>query len=264
MKYVIVENESLAREQLKSMVESIRPGWELVHISSTVEETVRFFSNGGDADLCFFDIELNDDNCFEIFSRAEVPAPVIFTTAYHEFMLEAFKVHSIDYLLKPLLKTDIEAAIQKFEKYHLPLQAKRVVSKISREDLYASLSELLQEGGQPKLPKRVLTMSGDTYGFINIEDVAWFVSEDKYIFAVDHAGRKRMSSLQTLADALDTFGDKRFFRIQRNILCSIGAVKSVSKFFKGRLSVCLEAGSEKHRVTVSAERRGAFLTWLGS
>lgn len=117
MKYAIIENERLALDLIKAIVKNVRPEWELAFTAGTVADAVEHFKNEGEADLCFMDIELNDGNCFDIFDEVRLGIPVIFTTAYDEFLLKAFKVYSVDYLLKPVLETDIERAILKFERY---------------------------------------------------------------------------------------------------------------------------------------------------
>ncbi len=260
MKYIIIENEPIALDQLKRIVSNLRPDWNLVFTTATVNEAIEFFSSGAKCDLCFMDIDLNDGDCFKIFESVEINTPVIFTTAYSEFTLRAFKEHSLDYLLKPILKSDVEKSIQKFEKfYSSPTEDQPDI----RKEQYQKVSESLTSTPKSANAKRVLTVSGDSYGFLNIDMVAWFISEDRYIFAIDYTGRRYMTTLSTLADVIDSFGEINFFRIQRHVLCSADSVKGVSKYFKGRLSVKLQAGKEEMKVVVSADRKAPFLTWLG-
>ncbi len=261
MKYIIIENEPIALEQLKRIISSLRPDWELTFTTATVKGAVDFFTQGNNVDLCFMDIDLNDGDCFKIFESIEIVTPVIFTTAYSEFTLRAFKEHSLDYLLKPIIKNDVEKAIQKFEKFYVNTKEE---GKENHNENYQKLTETLSTKNKSAKAKRVLTVSGDSYGFLNINMVAWFLSEDRYIFAIDFSGHKYMTTLSTLADVIDSFGEINFFRIQRNILCSPESIKGVSKYFKGRLSVKLQAGKEELKVVVSADRRADFLTWLGA
>lgn len=171
---------------------------------------------------------------------------------------------------------DVRKAIEKFEKYFRKLDAVEIEAessasgsedKIPTGEVYAQLARYLAGAGTSggaSIVSRVLTVSGDNYGYLNIEDVAWFLSEDKFIFAVDLAGRRRMTSFTKLSDVQAAFGENTFFQVQRNVICSVAAVKGVSKYFKGRLKVTLGAGTEKLEVIVSAERRQAFLAWLGA
>lgn len=112
MKYAIIENEVFARLNLQNIVETLRPGYQLVFTAETVADAIAGISSNSDLDLVFMDIELDDGNCFEIFDRIMVKTPVIFTTAYDDYAIKAFKVNSIDYLLKPVVEDDMKAAIK--------------------------------------------------------------------------------------------------------------------------------------------------------
>lgn len=120
MKYAIIENEVFARLNLQNIVETLRPGYRLVFTAETVADAIAGISSNSDLDLVFMDIELDDGNCFEIFDRIMVKTPVIFTTAYDDYAIKAFKVNSIDYLLKPVVEDDMKAAIEKFEEHTAP------------------------------------------------------------------------------------------------------------------------------------------------
>ena len=120
MKYAIIENEVFARLNLQNIVETLRPGYQLVFTAETVADAIAGISSNSDLDLVFMDIELDDGNCFEIFDRIMVKTPVIFTTAYDDYAIKAFKVNSIDYLLKPVVEDDMKAAIEKFEEHTAP------------------------------------------------------------------------------------------------------------------------------------------------
>ncbi len=122
MKYAIIENEVFARLNLQNIVETLRPGYQLVFTAETVADAIAGISSNSDLDLVFMDIELDDGNCFEIFDKIMVKTPVIFTTAYDDYAIKAFKVNSIDYLLKPVVEDDMKAAIEKFEEHTSPLR----------------------------------------------------------------------------------------------------------------------------------------------
>lgn len=247
MKYAIIENEQYAREYLISVIKKLRPDYELVFEGESIEETVRFAQSPefSEVDLVFMDIELNDGNCFSIFGMSSFDVPVIFTTAYDEYALRAFKVNSIDYLLKPLKPGELEDALGRFEKRNpkAPVPDYRVLTASPRE--------------------RVLTVSGDTYSYVDINDVAWFVSEDKYIYLTLHNGKTRMTDFQNLQEACENLDPRRFFQIARNMVVNISAVKKVVKHFNGRLKTIVEAGEQVKETYVSAARRREFLDWLG-
>lgn len=256
MNYIIIENERLALDLIKTLIKRVRPQWELAYTAATVEDAVNFFKTNPDIDLCFMDIELNDGDCFCIFEEVEIGAPVIFTTAYDEFMLKAFKVHSVDYLLKPILETDVEKAILKFERYYA---GRRSVNK----ELYHHLKELSEAKRQTPSLRRVLTVAGDNYNFVPVENIAWLVSEDKYVYVVDLEGNRRMTTFSTLSEASELLSRDSFFCLRRNLICSATAIKGVSKYFKGRLKVRLQSGSHEVEAVVSSEKRQEFLNWLG-
>ena len=115
MKYAIIENEYQCMEHLKTMLQDLRPDWELVYTGETVEDTLNMLARGNMPELMFMDIELNDGNSFSIFKKVKIDLPVIFTTAYDEYCLQAFKVNSIDYLMKPITIDSLLYAIRKYE-----------------------------------------------------------------------------------------------------------------------------------------------------
>lgn len=256
MKYIIIENERLALDLMRAIVQRVRPEWELVYTGATVADAIKYFKGNPEVDICFMDIELNDGDCFGIFEEVEVGTPVIFTTAYDEFMLKAFKVNSIDYLLKPVLERDITQAILKYERYY----AKRTRANT---EIYRHLQELTEANRQRPQLNRVLTVAGDRYGFVAVDEVAWLVSEDKYVYVVDLEGNRRMTTFDTLAEAYEVLDKGAFFLLRRNLICSAAAIKCVSKYFKGRLKVTLRSGEHEVDAVVTSEKRPGFLNWLG-
>ena len=119
MKYIIIENEYYALKNLNDIISSLRPDYKMTFSCESVEDAIRYFKiHPNEADLIFMDIELVDGNCFEIFENVTIEIPVIFCTAYNQFAIDAFKHHSIDYLLKPLSETQVGQALEKFEKYY--------------------------------------------------------------------------------------------------------------------------------------------------
>lgn len=167
MRIAIFEDEAFAREQLKRTIQRLRPNYQVVHESDSLADAIQYFSTIPEIDLAFMDIELADGNCFDIFSQANVNVPIIFTTAYSDFALKAFKTDSVDYLLKPIADVDLLMGINKFE------QRRRSVDAMP-----SSFS-----------PKRVLCTSCDTYYSLPISIIAWLQSEDKCVIAITNDGR---------------------------------------------------------------------------
>src|SRR5215217_1975459 len=160
MKYLIVEDERFAAEELNRMMTELRPGYILEKQTKTVIDTIAFLKSNT-VDLILMDIRLADGNCFEIFNHVEVTTPVIFTTAYDEHAIKAFKFNSIDYLLKPFDEKELESALVKFE-------------NIFHSDSYKPVSKDFEQILFTKLKNRFLTSKGENYHYIETHDIAHF------------------------------------------------------------------------------------------
>lgn len=249
-RYIIIENEWFALENLKKTIQTIRPEWQCVFTAESVAATVKYFRESPDAaDLAFMDIDLMDGNCFEIFTQVKVEIPIVFTTAYSDYAIKAFEVNSLDYILKPTRNNAVQQAIEKFEKRN------SLTPKIDYEEITRTLAR--------QRAKRVLVNHGCEYFFINVSEIAYFQSEDKYVFVVTFSGKKHLvdySNLRTVEEKMDP---DLFFRVNRGVIVNINAISRISKFFKGRLKVSITAGELSLSETVSSERREDFLNWLG-
>ena len=181
MKYLLVEDERFAYEEMKRMMEKLRPDYQLEAWTATVEQTVQFLKHHP-VDLMLLDIRLTDGNSFDIFEQIQVTTPVIFTTAYDEHAIQAFKVNSVDYLLKPVEEDDLLAALREFEQF-------RVVQSPVTD--YRKLEEALMSNCKKN---RFLIQKGDAYHYVETSDIAFFYSEEKVVF-------------------LHTFSDKRYIKI---------------------------------------------------
>lgn len=253
MRYAIIENEFFALANLKGLVSKICPDAELVFTSESVQESVRYFSGMPDVDLVFMDIELVDGNCFEILRQTSVEAPVVFTTAYDNYALEAFRLDTVDYLLKPITESAVLHSIEKYKH--------RGIRRIKEENL----SELLKSFDNSRtFPIRILTAQGDGYSFEDVSQIAFFFAEEKYTFFSDFAGKTSMTLYSSLSKIEEDMDPSQFFRISRSILVNIKAVKSVKKHFNGRLKVEIEAGEKSCFETLASSRRASFLRWLGA
>lgn len=248
MEYIIVENEIYAKEKLKSMVQEIRPDAILAGESGTIEDTVNLIEHlKKTPDLIFLDIELDDGNCFEIFRRTDVKSPVIFTTAYDNYMLQAFKENGIAYLLKPILKEDLAHALDKLER----------LKGLSSENQASARME------NRRWRQRLLIVNGDQYSFVNVSEIAYLLSEDKYVFAILKSGKRQLTEIGSLADALPCLDRHQFFQTARNLIINIESIEKVVKHFNGRLKVILSVHGEKMETMVSAARKHDFLEWMG-
>ncbi|MBD5356118.1 MAG: response regulator transcription factor [Bacteroides sp.] len=252
MKYAIIENEEYLRENLRLTISSICPDSECVFTAETVEDSVRFFSKSNDVQLIFMDIELDDGTCFDIFETVEIDIPVIFTTSYSEYAIKAFKVNSIDYLLKPIDDDDLQRAIEKFQKRS---RQERVDPQIYRN--------INLEGATRGPRKRLLVSNSNGYSYISTTDIAWIEAEDKYVSIVTINGNITLTDIKSLGDVAMVLDPDNFFQVSRGVIASIGSIRKVSKYFKGRLKIDLHAGELQREELVSAARREQFLEWLG-
>lgn len=249
-KFAIIENEKFARINLQNAVAKLRPDYECVFTAETIEDCIEYFSGKPDIQLIFMDIELDDGNCFEIFRSVDFDIPIIFTTAYDEYAIRAFKVNSVDYLLKPLQDDDLEKALRKYESHY-------------KTSTMTNFSQATNNTNTPKLRTRLLVSTGQNYTFVQDNDIAWLEAEDRYVYIICKNGKSLLSDFSSIGEIAAVLNPNRFFQITRSLLTSIDAIKNVSKYFKGRLNVTLEANGVSRTEVVSAARRDAFLEWLG-
>jgi len=160
----------------------------------------------------------------------------------------------VDYLLKPITQAHVEQALTKFE------QVRRMAGAGAAATTdYGQLAATMQRGQR----QRILTSSGDSYSYVSIDEVACFVSEDKYVFVYTRDGRRHITDYPSLAELMPTLDAGKFFQLSRGIIASIGSITAVKKYFNGRLRVTVSAGTSEQTATVSAARRRDFLAWLG-
>ncbi len=247
MKIAIVEDEVPARQQLVAMLKKLRSDVDIVNVSQSVAEAVRFWEEGGSPDLVFMDIQLNDGLSFDIFKKAEVRCPVIFTTAFDQYMLEAFHENGIDYLLKPIKQSELEAALGKFD---------RLKSHFADT---GQLVKKLQEG-QQGYKKRFLVKKGIGFKSVVVEEVQYFFSEHKVTFLVNKEGEKLLLD-KPLADLEADLDPGQFFRINRKYIASINSIEQYKGFEKGKLIVQLSP-APKEEVIVSQEKAAQFREWM--
>ncbi|MDE6803052.1 MAG: LytTR family DNA-binding domain-containing protein [Muribaculaceae bacterium] len=258
-RYLIVENERLAREELYHNVCSLRPQWECIGYAETVEEVVGILGKNKDINLVFMDIELDDGQCFEIFEMIDTDISIIFTTAYSEFVIQAFHLNSLDYLLKPFSVDALENSIKKYEYYTYGVGQE--TRKEDSAEPYIPLGDW--EAPKANAIPRILIQQSDSYNFIPIEKVRWLECEDKYVYCVGDKGRKYLTSFKSLREFEHLLPAEMFCKLRRNVIASISSVTGVYKFFKGSLRVCLCAGDKEETVVVPQPNKNNVLLWLG-
>jgi DNA-binding LytR/AlgR family response regulator len=247
MRVVIIEDEPLAAQALAALLTRLRPAARILASLGSVEEAVEWLRAQPGPDVLFCDIHLSDGNSFDIFRQVTVSAPVIFTTAYDAYAIQAFQVNSVDYLLKPLQVAEVERALLKYETRH-PATLPAAVASVQRLVHTTPRSRFLVKAGQ-------------ALRAVPVDQVAYFLAEEGVVFLVTHPGKRFIlpDTLDQLESQLDT---RNFFRINRQLILSIGAVQEIRPYFKGRLVLQVAPPAAEDVLVVSAGRAPAFRQWL--
>ncbi len=251
MRVIIIEDEIPAANRLIKMLQAISDEIDVVKKIDSVEACVRYIQSAGDIDLIFMDIQLADGLSFDIFQQTKVKAPVIFTTAFDQYTLKAFKVNSIDYLLKPIDEKELQHAVNKYRQLY-----------DKKENGFSDkILKLVQEMNTARYKERLLIKRGQQLSYLKIELTAYCYAEGKLCYAVDFSSNKYLleSNLSQLEEQLQP---NKFYRINRHLLVNIEAVNKVHTWLGGRLKLEL-LPSVKADTVVSRERVNGFKEWLG-
>ncbi len=252
MTILIIEDEEPAFKRLQKMLKDIEPDHQLVDQIVSVSSAIKWFAENESPDLILSDIQLSDGISFDIFKQVEITCPIIFITAYDQYAVEAFKVNSIDYLLKPVKKEELEKAVTKFK-------SRAAVNPTPAIDINKLLQSLQPAGTEYK--KRFVVRYGEHIKTIDTEEVVYFYTEDKATFLCTKDGRRFVVdfNLDTLDSVLDP---KLFFRINRQYIIGIHSIAEMFAYSKSRVLIKLNPPS-KHETIVSTERSADFKHWLG-
>ena len=253
MKTIIIEDEKPAARRLGRMLADLQ-----VNVSTmlhSVEEAITWFQNNEHPDLIFLDIQLSDGLSFEIFDVIEVHSAIIFTTAFDEYALQAFKLNSIDYLLKPIDDEDLEAAVKKY-RTRFKTSAKPNTIALDFEDI----KKLLVNPLEREYKKRFTAKIGQHLKIINVEDVECFYSENKGTYAATLEGRNYL--LDTTLEQLEAeLSPRVFFRVSRKYYVNINCIKDIISYTNSRLQIKLK-NNPQLEIIVSREKVKDFKLWL--
>lgn len=249
MKIVIIEDELPAYKRLVKLLNELLPDAEIVAHHDSVSAAKEWFELHETPSVVFMDIHLADGSAFDLLKAIQIEAPVIFTTAYDQYAIDAFKVSGMGYLLKPIKAAELSDAMRRLT------QMKKIFS-ISAE----KQSLLLETLKQPEYKKRFLIRFGDNIKTVGIEDIAYFFSENKGTFA--RTFEERTYPVDNNLDSLEQMLDpERFFRINRQYIISLNAIKEMKTYSKARVLVKLNP-EVKDAPLVSSERSAGFKHWL--
>jgi two-component system response regulator LytT len=253
MNILIVEDEELAVKKLQKTLAGVDPSASVVGVTDSIQGTVEWLQANNNADLILMDIELADGQSFEVFNQVEVKAPVIFTTSYDEYALKAFKVNSVDYLLKPVQSEDLQAALNKYKK----------LAQDRKPDFQLeSLVKQLQQQLQPKeYRKRFLVKHAQKLVSVDVEEIAYFYSDGRLNFFKTSDNKKFVVdyTMEELEDMLDP---EKFFRISRSFYVAVEAIEKIDDYFGNRLILQLKPAVDKEAL-VSREKVSDFKKWMG-
>ncbi len=261
MKVLIIEDEYPAVERLTNLLLKAAPKINIVSVLDSVSSSVSFFENNEEAselDIIFSDIQLSDGLSFQIFETiSDIHTPVIFTTAYDEYAIKAFKVKSIDYLLKPVKLSEVETALRKYESLkdsfaHLQFQ----------EQLGSLLHMMNTDTPVPSYKNRFLVKSRDQLIPVHTDQIAYFYTSNEIVYLVHLNGKKYMVDFN-LEQLTDLLNPNEFYRLNRQIISSLRAIEKIHPFFNGRLKLKLHPAMDSD-IIVSREKAKAFKRWLGA
>lgn len=250
MNTIIIEDEKLSADHLGNLLRKVDPGISVVAVFDSVKSSIDAFRKGMKADLLFLDIHLGDGLSFEIFNEVVTDTPIIFTTAYDEFAIRAFKLNSIDYLLKPVGYDELAAALKKFD-------------RLNRRTIPAVLDHLMDAYGMmnKQYKQRFMVRTGETIISVKTGEISHFLSEEGIVLLITRENRR--FPVDFTLDQLEAMLDPgEFFRINRKVILSIQVIQKTGSYFNSRLKVTSPLLHSDHAV-VSRERVNEFKHWLG-
>lgn len=251
MKILIIEDEYHAQKYLSNLLKEVIPSAQILDMLDSVEDAVDWFKNNAAPDLIFMDIQLADGLSFSIFKKVEVNAPVIFTTAFDQYTLQAFKVNSVDYLLKPIDEIDLKKAI---DKYHQIYDNNK---SYNQDSLLKVINSFQQKDN---FRQRFLIKQGKDFIYLPVKEIAYLYSTDGMTFIMD-INKKRHLIDTTLDNVEKELNPKNFYRISRKQIIHIQAVAKIFSYFNHRLKLDLKPESKVEAI-VSRERVKDFKAWL--
>jgi two-component system, LytTR family, response regulator LytT len=247
MKVLIIEDEQLAAKKLVRLLKETNVEIEIAGEVGAVESAVNWLNSHIRPDLIFMDIQLGDGLCFDIFEKCKIKTPVIFTTAYDEYTLRAFKVNSVDYLLKPIKPDELRNAIHKFY-------------ELQKNTDFAGFEKVLQQL-QPRQKERFLIKVGEQYKSIEISAIDCFYINERFNFI--HVNNGKNYAIDYSLDKIEEMVDlKMFFRINRNMIVNFSSIQDIRSYSSSRLKITLKNWTDKDELLVSRERVIDFKLWM--
>lgn len=249
MKALIFEDEKPTAKRLTQLLKEIDPQIEVLAVLSSVEAGIEWYQKHSMPDLVFQDIQLNDGNCFEIFKAVKVTVPVIFTTAFSDYAIQSFQVNSIDYIVKPYDKKEIEKALEKLNS---------LKDSFSLPDQQLLEEVVTKQKVTPK--KRFIVKVGDNYKTVNANEIAYVLSDEGLCF-IHLFNQKKYIVDYSIVELSNQMDENEFFQINRQLILNIESISNISSWFNSRLKIEISIPIELD-IVVSRERVKNFKAWL--
>ncbi|HVK48973.1 MAG TPA: LytTR family DNA-binding domain-containing protein [Pseudobacter sp.] len=248
MRILIVEDELLAAERLQLMIGQYDPSITNIHCTESVEETIAWLEQNQAPDLILSDIHLSDGHSFEIFRRISYKGPVVFTTAYDQYAMEAFRLFSIDYILKPVTAEALTKALNKYKEIMSPaIDYQQVLPKV-------------QQAADDGYKRRFLGRIGQRLQFISVEDISFFQAENKIVYLTDKQGVRYLID-HTLEKLEQYLNPKLFFRLNRKYIVKDSAIEYIRPYLNSRLKLTVKGADSRDEFIISRERVSEFRAW---
>ncbi|WP_342087428.1 LytR/AlgR family response regulator transcription factor [Dyadobacter sp. OTU695] len=263
MKVLLIEDEDLAVRKLSKLLTEIDSEIEIVGKAASVQESVDFLKDNEAPDLILMDIELADGQSFEIFDQVKVESPVIFTTSYDEYALRAFKVNSIDYLLKPIKRQELEASLAKYNRLTKGAgsDSEKHAANVDRDAIDSLVKQLRQQMQPLEYRKRFLVKHLQQWVPVEVTDIAYFYSEEGTSLFKSKNNQKY--PIDYTLDELEKMLDPDcFFRANRQFIISVHCVQQINPYFNNKIKLALTPAPESE-VIISREKAMDFKKWLG-
>lgn len=254
MKTIIIEDETLVAKDLENLILQVDPSIEIITRLESLQECISYFKSNAAPDLIFMDIQLNDGVSFDLFNHVDIRCPIIFTTAYNEYALRAFKVNSIDYLLKPVDKSELQSSLEKYKKM-------TSMYGVELKDQIQQVMNYFSSSHQPKVYKeRFMVHSGKSLSVISQSNVGYFL-KDTLIYLVTLDKQQFLTDFQTMEELEDLLNPKFFYRANRQYIISMNAVESFRADIYSKIVLQLKAPLNVS-IDISREKAQAFKNWI--
>ncbi len=253
MNILIIEDELPTQRYITGLIQQLRPEWQILACIESVSDAVNWLNQNPQPDVIFSDIQLADGVCFDIFEQVKVTSFVVFTTAFDEYAIQAFKVNSLDYLLKPINPDELEKAIEKVEAFYTKKEPSWDAKQLS--EIAYTLGK-----GQTTYRQRLLVNTADGFFKLYLKDIAWFFSSNKTTSACTFNNEHHVID-QTLEKLDGQLDPTLFYRVNRQFILHIDCITKIENWFNGKLVVKTKPATDE-KIVVSRDKARAFKEWI--